>query len=195
MKKFFVFLFFLSILVISFNHVSAQQKPQITVTVISASIHNMGPDSTDPDVGTNNELREPKADDVIDAMKKKKQVTVVVWQNNGTKRWAHAVRVRAINVAVRNETDPSTNQTTYYYDARIYDPTSNATYNRSFAYVVYNSTTNSSLYLDWNGWSIVRDVVTVSSTPQKGRGLLHQQPGQFGFLPLLGTRKFLPKFN
>ncbi len=193
MKKFFIFLVFLALIILSFDQASAQQKPQVTVTVISGSTHNMGPDSTDPDVGTNNELREPRAEDVVDAMKKKKQVTVVIWQNNGTKRWAHAVRVRAINVAVRNETDPSTNQTTYYYDARIYDPTSNATYNRSFAYVVYNSTTNSSLYLDWNGWSVVRDVVTVSSSPQKGKGLLYQKIEQFGFLPLLNSRKVLSR--
>ncbi len=170
--------------------VKAQSGPtQVTITVISDYGQNM-PNSAPPNTNTKTEgiQRHPTADDIIDAMKKKKQVTVVIPMANDTARWAHAIRIRSINATAVNETDPT--GVFAKFNVTVYDPTDNKNYTTTLAYYYHAP---DRVYLNWYGWVPVRDVITVHKThvpPRRGSYLVKPFPVQFGLLPLLRFKYF-----
>ncbi len=192
-KNYLLVFAFLSILVLISEDVQAQQSGKIVIEHISTSSPAYRADSkpgANPEV--RNEDRKPTMDDIIDGKKKGKKVTIIIEPTAANPRTSHAAIVVSINTTPRNGTNPN-NQTTFIYDCVIYDPTTNKTYNSSLVSI---NNTNSTAYIDWDGWRGVMELVMVYKThapPTRTRGTLLYKPGQFEFLPLLNSRKVLPR--
>lgn len=168
--------------------------PSVTITTITTSdSRDFGPMSRDPKVKTKEEDREPKPEDVINALKDKAQVAITVPQANETARWAHTMRVRAVNLTTYNSTNED-NKTVYYNDILVYDPTTGNNYTTQMASIEGDSKG----YVLWYGWVHLRTVVIIKAhaPAPKPRGTLLYKPGQYGFLPLTKLSElFLPKFH
>lgn len=195
-KNYLLIFAFLSICVLISDDVFAQQSDKIIIEHISTSPAAYRTDSkpgANPEV--RNEDRKPTMDDIIDGKKKGKKVTIIIDPTVANPRTSHAAIVVSINTTPRNGTNPD-NQTTLIYDCVIYDPTTNKTYNSSLVSI---NNTNSTAYIDWDGWRGVRELVMVYKThapPTKTRGALLYKQWQFEFLPLLRFQKILlPKFH
>ena len=114
----------------------------------------------EPDPSSNvvliNSDRKPQVKDVTEGMENGKKITVVLnhLPNNPV---SHAVRVVAINLTFYNGTNID-NQTIFYNDAEVFDPTSNATYNLTFAYVQESNFS----FLQWGSeWRQIIEVIRV----------------------------------
>ncbi|MGV8131314.1 MAG: hypothetical protein ACP5N7_04415 [Candidatus Pacearchaeota archaeon] len=194
-KKGFFLLVLLVVLFSLSDNVSAQQASKITIEHISTSSAAYRSDAKPgPNVEVVNVDRKPTMDDIITGKKKGKKVTIIIDPSAANPRVSHAAIVVSLNITPRNGTNPN-NETTLIYDCIVYDPTTNKSYNTSLV-TINNS--NSTAYIDWDGWRGVRELVMVYKShapPTKTRGTLLHKPTHFEFLPLLGTRKFLPKFN
>jgi exopolysaccharide biosynthesis protein len=191
-KKFILFslvlLVFLTIGVYAQTTPQPVSNPQVVMETISSLAQIMGPDdSGDRDVRTINTLRDPTIEDIVDAMKKKKQVTIVIWQQNNTSKWAHALRVRAINITSFNTTNDD-NETVIQYNAKVYDPTTNKTYETNFAYV-FNKPDKG--YVNWNGWAAIRDVVTLYKVKKAPFPRAPKMIQPYGYLDILSFYKLL----
>lgn len=191
MNKLFIFLILIFTLFIA--NASAQQ---VTITVISESGHSFGPASPDPNkVKVEEEVRHPTAADVVNGVKNKSQVAITVPQTNGTARWAHSLRVRAVNLTVYNGTNEN-NKTVYYNDVRVYDPTTNNNYTIQMAYIADEP---GRAYVNWNGWVPIRDVIIIKShaPPKPGSDKYRIiKPFKLILNELFELRDFeLPKFH
>ena len=116
--------------------------------------------ASEPDPSSNvvliNSDRKPQVKDVTEGMENGKKITVVLnhLPNNPV---SHAVRVVAINLTFYNGTNID-NQTIFYNDAEVFDPTSNATYNLTFAYVQESNFS----FLQWGSeWRQIIEVIRV----------------------------------
>lgn len=196
MKKIFILSVFIFILFVANAYAQSAGGPKVTMTVISAGSHSFGPASPDPSkVKVEEEVRDPTAKDLIEGIKSKAQVAITIPQANETTRWAHSLRVRAVNLTVYNGTNEE-NETVYYNDLRVYDPTTGKNYTTQLAYIANQP---GKAYINWNGWVPIRDLIMVKvNFPIKpGRGLfnLKQQPN-YGFLPIARFQELLfPKFH
>lgn len=161
------------------------------------TIHHIDPWANDnvdskPGSGVNvvNEDRDPTLLDVLDAMKKKRKVTLYLAPSAGaTHSWA--VRVVGVNLTSYNDTNWTKNFMV------LYDPTSHAYINTTGA--VIGNSTNSTGYVYAGGeWRKILGVTMVYKTPKPGSGLFHVKPGHYGLLPLMRFRDLslaLPKFH
>ncbi len=195
-KKYFFFFALLIILVSFSEDVKAQHGGKIVIEHISTSPGAYRSDSKPgPNVEVRDQDRKPTMDDIIDGKKKGKKVTIIIDPSAANPSVSHAAIVVSINTTARNGTNPD-NQTTLIYDCVVYDPTTNKSYNSSLVSI---NNTNSTAYIDWDGWRSVRELVMVYKThaPPKGpRGNILYKPGQYGFLPLARLQEiFLPKFH
>jgi hypothetical protein len=196
--KNYLFLFAFLIFLISISDdVKAQQGAgKIVIEHISTSPGAYRADSkpgANPEV--RNEDRKPTMDDILDGKKKGKKVTIIIDPSVADPGISHAAIVVSINATPRNGTNPD-NETTLIYDCVVYDPTTNKSYNSSLVSI---NNTNSTAYIDWDGWRGVRELVMVYKTyvlPKGPRGTILHKPGQYGFLPLVRFQEiFLPKFH
>ncbi|MBM3232345.1 hypothetical protein FJZ21_03145 [Candidatus Pacearchaeota archaeon] len=194
MNKLFIFsVFIFALIFVSNVYAQPTGGPSVTITVISSNSHSFGPSSPDPNkVKMEEEVRDPTASDIINGIKNKSQVSVVVPQKNGTASWSHMMRVRAVNLTTYNGTNEN-NETVYYNDVKIYDPADGKNYTTQLTYI---SSDPNKAYIYYNGWVQIRDVVIIKAhVPPKSGGLLFSKIKQFSFLLLIRSEDMYFRFS
>ncbi|MEK6894031.1 MAG: hypothetical protein AABX10_01050 [Nanoarchaeota archaeon] len=154
----YILLFTLLFLVVFSSEASAQVKPKIIIEHITSWAQAASTPKSGSGFEIVSTVRVPVVEDVLDAMKKKKKVTLIVDMGP---RISHAVRVVAVNLTSYNGTNQD-NQTILYWNAEIFDPTTNAIYNLTLAHILESNAS----FLQWGAqWLPFLEVVTLYKVP------------------------------